>query len=218
MARGTAAAPAAPVVEETPALVAPTRAALMALVAEINTVLNLEPAMAFGRKATDEEIIAKIHEECDGNLYDQDFTPDPDDATIPVFTEVADKTFEALGIEILEGAPPADAAPAPAPTPAKGAAKPAKAAATPAAAKPAKVAKPAGEKKYTRDMAVIESINQLCKKGANFKTIMDTTDGIYVKHGGNSVPDAVNVNKYTLNGLVAFDVLVLDANGIYKFK
>jgi hypothetical protein len=206
-----------PAVEEG-ALTPPTREELVALVAEINSVLNLEPAITIGRKQTDEDIIAKIVEECDGNIYDIDFTADANDATIPFFSEAADIAFEALGIEVQAGSPPAEE-PAPAPAKAGKAAKATKADPVAKADKPkvTKAPKEPKEKKYTRDMAVIESIEALCKKGADFKTIMDNSDKIYVKNGGNSVPDAVNVNKYTLNGLIAFDVLVLK-DGIYKFK
>jgi hypothetical protein len=216
MARG------AKVVE--PEVVIPARENLEALITEINEVLNLEPAIKFSKKTTDAELVELIKAETVGNIYEIDFTADADDDTIPFFSEESAADFEALGIEIQAGSPPetpAEPAPAakgkgkekaaPAAAPAKGAAKPAAAAKTP------KAPKAPAEKKYTRDMAVIESINQLCKKGAAFKTIMDTTDAIYVKNGGNSVPDAVNVNKYTLNGLVAFDVLTLK-DGIYKFK
>lgn len=216
----------------------PERDELIALAEEMNEVLQLAPALKITKKMSDEDIVEAIKEQAEGNIYEIDFTADENDDTVPYFSEEAKATIEALEIEVLEGAPapkeeePEEAEEEEEEEPAKKGkkdekpVKEEKKAAAKKDEKPAKKAeKPAKakkekkevEKKFTRDMAVIEAIKELCKKGATFKDIMDRSDAIYVEEGGKSVPDAVNVNKYTLNGLVAFDVLEV-VDGKYKFK
>lgn len=216
--------------KETPKL--PKREDMEALVKEINDVLQPEKPLTIGKKMSDEDLAEMIRKECKGNIFTTDFEEDPKDADRVIFTEDAKADFEALGIEIVD--PPEDVEeeevneePAKGE---KGKAGKGKGKEEPAKGKEKEKAKPAAKSKdkpkkkdkeprYTRDQAVHAAIEELCKKkdGADFKTIMNRSDAIYVENGGRSTPDAVNVNKYTLNGLVAFEVLTLK-DGMYKFK
>jgi spore cortex formation protein SpoVR/YcgB (stage V sporulation) len=74
------------------------------------------------------------------------------------------------------------------------------------------------EKAPNRQDSVVKAINELCKKGATLKEVMNASDKLYVAQGGESNPTATNVNSYTMNALLAFDVLEKDAKGYYKFK
>ena len=200
----------------------PGKEALTALVEEINAVLQPKTPIVIGRKMTDEAIIEAIKREATGNIYEIDFQPDPNDPSIEVFSEEGEATIKALGIEILPGAPPtadegaesaegveiADTPSAPAPADKKDTKKDTKKDDTP---------KDPAEKRYTRDCAVCDFIEANMKTGFTFKECMDGADDLYVKSGGKSVPDAVNVNKYCLNGLVHFGVLSL-VDGKYTAK
>jgi hypothetical protein len=90
-----------------------------------------------------------------------------------------------------------------------------KAAKEPKAPKAPKVKK---EKVASRQDFVIETINALCKKGATLKQIMLHSDELYVKAGGETNPTATNVNNYTVQALVAFNVLLKDDKGVYKLN
>ena len=71
----------------------------------------------------------------------------------------------------------------------------------------------------SRSDAVAQAIRKLCVRGATIKEVMDASDTIYVKAGGQSNPSATNVNRYAIHALVAFEVLSeSDATGIYKFN
>jgi len=72
-------------------------------------------------------------------------------------------------------------------------------------------------RKEGRQKYVFDAIRSLCKKGATMEQIMKESDDLCVEAGGNSNPTATNVNSYTLQALVAFDVLEKDGK-IYKFK
>jgi hypothetical protein len=74
------------------------------------------------------------------------------------------------------------------------------------------------EKAPNRQDSVVKAINELCKKGATLKEVMNLSDKLYVAQGGESNPTATNVNAYTMNALLAFDVLEKDEKGYYTFK
>ena len=76
-----------------------------------------------------------------------------------------------------------------------------------------------GEKapRFTRSDAAMVSITELCIAGATLSEIVDRTDAIYVSNGGNSIPDAINVNKYCINGLVHFGILSIGEGKKYTF-
>lgn len=107
--------------------------------------------------------------------------------------------------------------------PAKAAGKKGAKAETKPAEKKGKAAKkaPATPKERTglnRGVAVYKAIEVLCKKkgGATMKNIMAHSDELVVASGGKSNPTATNVNKYTLDALVHFEVLVVN-DGKYTF-
>jgi len=85
-----------------------TRAELEALAKEMNEVMGLDPAIKFNRKTTDEALLEMIKAEAvdpesgEPCIYDTDFQEDPEDEEKVVFSEDAEKTLEALGIEIAE--------------------------------------------------------------------------------------------------------------------
>jgi len=68
-----------------------------------------------------------------------------------------------------------------------------------------------------RSESVMQTIRKLCKKGATMQEIMDESDKVFVEAGGKSNPTATNVNRYSIQALVAFDVLSLNA-GKYKLN
>jgi hypothetical protein len=195
----------------------PDREALEALVAEVNEVLNLKPAIKVSKKMTDEELIEKLKEECDGNVFEIDFEPDDEDDTIAFFSDEAGTAFELLGIDILEGAPPnpdeeepAEEEPEEEPEEevkpkGKGKVKetpPAKA----APAKKDKKDKPAPaakkkekEAKYTIAHRTVDAIKSMSKKGATMKELSENGP----------------ISPYALHCLVAFDVLEVN-EGVYK--
>lgn len=112
------------------------------------------------------------------------------------------------------------AVPAPAPAPA---AKGKKAVTVVKEEKPVKekkaapVKKEKKEKGLSRQDAVLAAIKALCKKGATLKAIMEYGDNLYVENGGTTNPTATNVNSYSLQALIAFDVMTLK-DGIYKLN
>jgi hypothetical protein len=120
-----------------------------------------------------------------------------------VISEPAKATYTALGLKI--------------PKAGKKAEEVVKTATATRATRAAKKTEPKKDK-FTRSNAAELSIREMCKKkdGATLTEIVKRTDEIYVENGGNSVPDAINVNKYCLNGLVAFKVLTLK-DGRYTF-
>lgn len=191
---------------KTAAVALPTRENLEALVGEINTVLNLEPAIKFTKKTTDEELVTLIKAETEGNVYEIDFTADADDDTVPYFSEESKADFAALGIEILAGSPPeVDATPAPAPAKAGKAAKAAPAAKTPAAAKPAKAAKEDTGPKYTRYHAFADTVK--AGKAMALDAIDDASDALYTKNGGTSnVTQAGRINDRCVQVLLALGI------------
>ena len=67
-----------------------------------------------------------------------------------------------------------------------------------------------------RGVAVAKAIRTLCKKGATMKEIMAHSDELVVESDGKSNPSATNVNKYTIDGLVEFNVLTVNDKGVYK--
>ena len=185
---------------------------LLALVEEVNEVLNLKPAIKVTKKMTEEDIIERLKAECDGNVYEIDFEADPDDDTIAFFSEEAGTAFELLGIDILEGAPPSgdeepeeEAEPEEEP---EEEVKPKKGTKTPPPAKAAPPAKKAADKpvakkkekeeKYTIAHRTVDAVKGIGKKGATAKEL--AKDG--------------PISPYALHCLVAFDVLELN-EGVY---
>jgi len=76
------------------------------------------------------------------------------------------------------------------------------------------------EKKETihRGDSVFEAIRELCtKEGATIRQVMDRANEIHVSKGGNSNETATNINRYSIQALVAFDVLTV-VNGKYLLK
>lgn len=203
----------------------PSREELVALAQEVNAVLNLEVAIKYGKKVTDEELAAAIVKECKNNVYEIDFTEDAEDATIPFYTEDAEETFKALGIEVLPGSPSDSEAevaveevaveelveeevevPEPKATGKKGGKKeeaPAKEETKKKDTKkedaPAKK-KEVKEETYSRADALVEVLKSKAKKAAmTSKDIIEAVDALYVKNGGNEgIAMAFNVVKYTL--------------------
>lgn len=189
---------------------------LKALVEEVNTVLNLEPAIKIGRKDSDEDIIAKIKAECEGNVYEIDFTADENDDTIPFFSEEADATFELLGIEIQPGSPPAEGEAAAPATPAPAEKGKGKAAPAPAAAKTKAAPAPAKKKdegpKFTRYMAFADIV--LPGKVLALDDIDAKSDALYVKNGGSSnVTQAGRINDRCMQVCIALGTGEKDAKG-----
>lgn len=63
------------------------------------------------------------------------------------------------------------------------------------------------EKTVKRTVCTEQAIRELCVKGATMQAIMDRSDAIYVSKGGKSNPTATNVNRYMIEGLIAFNVV-----------
>lgn len=172
----------------------PTREALVALVEEINAVLQPKTPITVGRKMTDEALIAVIKKEAEGNIYEIDFQPDPDDASVEIFSEEGEATIKLLGIEILPGAPPVQGddsgeeatepeseKTSPAETgKGKGNKKNETAPANSETQKPKKEREP----KYTRPNAFVDVLGN----GGKLDDLAAKADALYVKNGGTSNP------------------------------
>jgi len=186
----------------------PIREELIQLAQEVNAVLNLEVAIKFGKKVTDEELAAAIVKECKNNVYEIDFIEDEEDPSIPIYSEEAKETFETLGIKILAGSPPAsgkveepedddenadepeeDEVPEPVQTKTKKekAASAAKAEVAPAKAKPAAKAKDSVDGNFIIRNKLLAAILKETKKTAmSKKDIISNLDDKFVKSGGSS--------------------------------
>lgn len=172
-----------------------TREQVIALAKEMNSLLDLKISTT---AATKTEIITAQIESNIPQLTSADFAEDR--AEDEGLSNAAIETYKLLGFKV----------------PKKAEKKAADVVKGKEQKKTTKKEKKTAEKKFTRSDAAVLSIRELCKKGATLKQIVDRTDAIYVENGGNSVPDAINVNKYALNGLVAFKILEL-VDGKYKF-
>lgn len=212
---------------------APTRDELVALATEVNAVLNLDNPIKFGKKVSDDDLIDAIVTECTGNVYEIDFIEDPNDATIPIYSEVSSEIFALLGIDILPGSPDdnqstpepdadepdaEEDADAPEPASVKKGGKPAKAekpAKAPKAEKPAKAKKESN--KYTRYTATAAVIGS--GKALTVAEIADKSDALYVKNGGvtNLVEAKKNVDQ-VIKATLALGIATLDANGFTYSK
>jgi hypothetical protein len=176
----------------------PSRAEIVALCKELNVVADLKiPVTA---NTATEFITAQIENNVH-LLTADDFMEQLKDSGSVTFTDAAKATYIALGHAVPKPGKPA---------------KTAEELTTEKKEKPAKKAAKKTDIRYTRSDSAMASIREMCIKGATLKQIVDRTDAIHVEHGNPSVPDAININKYALNGLVAFNVLTLK-DGIYTF-
>lgn len=199
---------------------------LEALADEINDVLNPTEPIKYSKKTTAEELVEMIKEQAEGNIYEIDFQPDPDYDTVVIFSEEAEATINALGIEILKGAPPPpekEKEKEEEKKPAKGAKKeepkkeekksaPAKkdekkAALAKKDEKKAASAKKKAEKEeptYTRSGAFVDAV----KKGGTKAEIVALSDKLYVENGGSSnLTVAEALYRYAMPSLKLLDVV-----------
>lgn len=222
-----------------------TREELVLLVEEVNAVLKPENPIVVGRKDTVHSLTVKIKAECDGNVYEVDFTPDPEDDSVAFFSEDADALLEALGVEVLEGAPgdgvevaeeqteppleeekpkkgkagKEEKALAKAEKPAKKDEKaPAKGKAKEEpkkAEKPAKTGPTKNGERYTRSNALVEALDN---GGGTKQEIVKAADELFVKCGGNSNMTVMELQyRFTMPALFELEIVKKDKNGNIKF-
>lgn len=207
-----------------------------ALAREMNEVMKLDPPIKFSKKTTADELLEIIKNEATGNIYEIDFEPDPEDDSVIVFSEKAEDDFKALGIEVLPGSPPDPAAeadepdeevieekPAAKPDTKKGGKKeePTKKDEKPAAKKADKKAdakkeeptKKEKEPEYTRSEAFVDAL----KKGGTKKEIIDNSDALFVKEGGESNHNVARaVFGYAMNPLLLLGHVTVNKDGVHK--
>ena len=91
---------------------APSRAELETLATEMNDVMGLDPKIKFNRKTSDDDLLGMIMDNANDPetgetcIYASDFEEDEDDPEKAVFSEEAEATIVALGIEIGEDGEP----------------------------------------------------------------------------------------------------------------
>lgn len=224
-------------------VVPPTREELVSMAKQINAVLNLGNPIKHTKKVTDEELTASIIENCKENVYEVDFNPDPTDETIIVYTNDMKVLFNKLGITILEGSPestevsegvvdeliaevgvpvetkeePIEETPAVEPPVVKKAEK---------VSPPKKTGKdkvgttakdPDKQVGYNRSESVCDTIDALCKTGADYNTIMTSAEALYDRTNGivTPSPKTNHVCAPTIKALLHYGILKQEGR-IYK--
>lgn len=180
--------------------VKPSRAEIVALAKELNTVVSPTPPISVKANDATEVIMAQI-ENVSVALTSSDFAANGDGD--PHLSAPAVATYIALGHKVPKAAT-------------KKAADIAKRKADREAAKANKPPKTPKEKAFTWTDATKQAIDKVCKKGGTMADIKAAALEIYKVHGeaGETMPK--NVFRYMVTALVLFKVLVV-ADGKYSF-